>query len=221
MKNTEVKEIFENNTDDKLNIYLNILLSKCKDIAIESNLIAIIMLILILLFYMNDFAQPESLQIGPLSIKDINSIKIFIPLVFAFLIFRYIVISAHKAELHKIIKEYTKKFFNFDNPIPDDELYMDDFTRSLLPFSIYSEIGKLSHKGKSKFGCFGALLIIPISGLAFVPFILEYIWIKQYLIEYDTLNFTQKSSVILSIWILAVSIYYFIHIMIIGIKENK
>lgn len=221
MKNREVNDIFENNTDDKLNIYLNILLSKCKDISMESNLIAIIMLILILLFYMADFAQPESLQIGPLSIKDINSVRVFIPLVFAFLIFRYIVISAHKAELHKIIKEYTKKFFNFDDPIADDNLHMDDFTRSLLPFSIYSEIGKLSHKGKSKFGCFGALLIIPISGLAFVPFILEYIWIKKYLLEYNTLNFTQKSSVVLSIWILAISIYYFIHTMIIGVKENK
>ena len=123
MKNTEVKKIFENNTDDKLNIYLNIILSKCKDIAIESNLIAIIMLILILLFYMADFAQPESLQIGPLSIKDIDSVKFFIPLVFAFLIFRYIVISAHKAELHKIIKEYTKNFFSFDDSILDNDLH--------------------------------------------------------------------------------------------------
>lgn len=221
MRNSEIKRIFTKNTDDKLNIYLSVLLAKCKDISIESNFLSIIMLILILLFYMADFAQAESIQIGPLSVKDIDSIKIFIPLVFAFLIFRYIVISAHKAELHKIIKEYSKEFFNFEDTVPDDVLQMDDFTRSLLPFSIYSEIGKLSHKGKSNFGCFGALLIIPISGLSIVPYILEFIWIKQYLIDFETFNFTQKASLILSIWVLLISLYYFIHTMIIGVKENR
>jgi len=221
MNDTEIKRLFSNNTEDKLNTYLSILLSKCKDISIESNLLSIIMLVLVLLFYMSDFAQPENLQIGPLSVKDINSIKIFIPLVFAFLIFRYILISAHKAELHKIIKEYSKEFFNFKDPISEDVLHMDDFTRTLLPFSIYSEIGKLSHKGNSKFGCIGALLIVPISFLSIVPFVLEFIWIKNYLIDFDTFNFTQKSSLILSIWILLISLYYFIQTMIISIKENK
>lgn len=221
MNDTEIKEILSNNTEDKLNTYLSILLSKCKDISIESNLLSLIMLVLILLFYMADFAQLENLRIGPLSIKDINSIKIFIPLVFAFLIFRYILISAHKAELHKIIKEYSKKFFNFTDPISEDVLHMDDFTRSILPFSIYSEIGKISHKGNSKFGCIGGLLIVPISFLSFAPFILEFIWIKNYLIDFEKFNFTQKSSLVLSIWILLISVYYFIQTMIISIKENE
>jgi hypothetical protein len=221
MKNLEIKEMFRNNTDDKLNIYLSTLLAKCKDIEKENNLIALIMLILILLFYMADISQTESIQIGPLSIKDINSIKVFIPLVFAFLIFRYILISAHKAELHKIIKVFTKDFFNFNDSAQDDPLHMDDFTRTILPFSIYGELGNLSYKGKSKFGCFGAILIIPISGLALVPFILEFIWIKKFIIDFSTLNYTQKTSVILSIWILAISLYYFVHNMIIAVKENN
>lgn len=219
MKNYEVKDILIKNNDDKLNIYLNILLSKCKDIAIESNLIAIIMLILILLFYLTDFAKADSLQIGPLSIKDINSVKVFIPLVFSFLILRYFIISSHKAELHKIIKEFSKNHFCFETS--ENIFFIDDFTRSLLPISIYDEIGKLNYKDKSKLGCIGALLIFPISGLAFTPFIFEFIWIKKYIYEFNTLNLMQKSSVILSIWILLISVYYFFHTMKIEIKENK
>ena len=221
MKKEEINEIIKNNSDDKLNIYLSALLSKCKDIEKENNFIALVMLILILLFYMADISKTESIQIGPISIKDINSIKVFIPLVFAFLIFRYIVISAHKAELHKIIKVFTRDFFKFKDLIEEDALRMDDFTRTILPFSIYGDLSNLSHKGKSKFGCFGALLIFPLSSIVIIPFVLEFVWIKQFIIDFSKLNFTQKSSVILSIWILVISLYYFVHNMIIAVKENN
>lgn len=221
MKNEEINEIIKKNSDDKLNIYLSALLSKCKDIEKENNFIALVMLILILLFYMADISKTESIQIGPISIKDINSIKVFIPLVFAFLIFRYIVISAHKAELHKIIKVFTRDFFKFKDLIEEDALRMDDFTRTILPFSIYGDLSNLSHKGKSKFGCFGALLIFPLSSIVIIPFVLEFIWIKQFIIDFSKLNFTQKSSIILSIWILVISLYYFVHNMIIAVKENN
>lgn len=221
MNKSEIKKIFLSNTDEKLSIYLEILLSKCKDIAKESNVIAVFMLILILLFYLTGFSQLESLQVGPVEIDDVNSIKIFIPLVFAFLVFRYIIISAHKAELHKIITEFSSEYFDYEDSIPVDELHMDDFTRSILPFSIYSEISKLAHKGKSKFGCFGAFLIFPISAISFIPFVLEYFWIKEFILQFETLNFYQKSSIVLSIWIIIISIYYFIHTMIISVNENK
>jgi hypothetical protein len=179
------------------------------------------MLILILLFYLADFSQLLSLQVGPVEVKDVNSIKIFIPLVFAFLIFRYIVISAHKAELQKVVTEFTSEYFDYEDPILADGLHMDDFTRSMLPFSIYSELSKLSHKGKSQFGCVGALLIIPISLISFIPFVLEYIWIKEFILQFETLNFYQKSSIILSIWIIAISIYYIIHTLIINFKGDN
>lgn len=221
MRTDEIKDIISQNSDEKLNQYLSILLDKCKDIARESNLIALFMLILIFLYYLADFSELESLQIGPIVIKNINSIKVFIPLVFAFLIFRYIIISSHKAELHKIIKRFTVDYFNYDDMSSEKIIQMDDFTRSILPFSIYSEINKLSYKGKSKFGCLGAILILPITLIAFIPFILEYYWIKEFIIQFNCLNFTQKSSVVMSIWILVISIYYTIHTMIIGIKEGN
>lgn len=221
MKKHEITKILLSNSDEKLSEYLTIILAKCKDIAKESNVIAVFMLILILLYYMTDYSQLDSLQIGPIGINDINSIKVFIPLVFAFLIFRYIVLSAHKAELHKIVEEYSKEYFGFDDEVPKDVVHLDDFTRSVLPFSLYSEINNLTNKGKSKLGCIGAILIFPMTAIAIVPFILEYYWIKEFLIKFEELNFTQKSSVILSVWIILISFYYFIHNMIVKVKENK
>ena len=221
MKKHEITKILIGNSDEKLSQYLSILLEKCKDIAKESNVIAVFMLLLILLYYLADFSQLESLQIGPVGIKDVDSVKVFVPLVFAFLILRYIILSAHKAELHRIVGEFSEEHFGFEDEALNDGIHLDDFTRSILPFSIYSEVNNLTYKGKSKLGCFGAILILPITAIAFVTFILEFYWIRDFLSKFESLNFTQKTSVVMSIWIILISIYYFIHNMIIKVKENK
>jgi len=217
MKNEEIEQIINQTESDKLNLYLSILLSKCKDIEKENNFIALIMILLVLLFYSASFGELDTLQIGPISIKQINSVKIFIPLVFSFLIFRYLIISSHKAEIEKIIKIFSRDFFNVEN---NDIEKLDDFTRSILPISIYAEINNLTTKGKSKFGCFGAILIFPIVGIALIPYTLQFIWLKDFLINYDKFNFFQKSAIVLSIWITILSLYYFIHSIIIRMKEN-
>ncbi|WP_445454505.1 hypothetical protein [Flavobacterium sp. 25HG05S-40] len=221
MTNNEIKETINQNSAEKNSIYLNIVLDKCNAVSKEGNVIALVMLLLILLYYLADATKSGSVEIGPLSFSNLNAIKIFIPLVFAFLIFRFVLLSAHKAELHKIVKEYTIEFFNYKNPIQNDVTQMDDFTRSLLPFSLFSELGTLSYKGKSKLGCFGALLIFPIILFSFIPFLLEFYWIKEFVLKYDSLNATEKWSINITIWIIALSIYYFIHNIIINIKENR
>ncbi|MDI6031477.1 hypothetical protein QLS91_00180 [Flavobacterium sp. LB2P84] len=220
MKNEEIRDIIAKNDDDKMSFYLSTLLSKCKDIEKENNFIALLMIILILLFYSTNFAQLESLQIGPLSVKDVNSVKVFIPLVFSFLIFRYILINNHKGEIERIIKNFTKEFFNYEDMKIDINTQIDDFTRTILPISNYAEISHLTTKGISKFGCFGSILILPLTLIVLIPFFLEYIWIKDYLNDFPKFNFFQKASIILSIWINIVSIYYIIHRAIISYKEN-
>lgn len=217
MKNEEIEQIINKTETDKLNIYLSLLLSKCKDIEKENNFIALIMILLVLLFYSASFGQLDSLKIGPISIKEINSIKIFIPLVFSFLIFRYLIINSHKAEIEKIVKIFSRDFFKIEN---NDIEKLDDFTRTILPISIYTEINNLTTKGKSKFGCFGAILIFPIVGIAIIPYTLQFIWLKDFLSNYDKYNFFQKSAIILSLWITILSLYYFIHSIIIKMKEN-
>ena len=182
--------------------------------------LGIIMLILILLFYLIDNTKAESLSIGPISIKDLNSIKIFIPLVFAFLILRYQVINSHKAELIRIVKKFSLLYFDFDNSNTKPE-FTDDFTRTLLPISIYEEFNKLNYKGTSKIGCIGAIFTFPLTiGLTLLPFIFEYVWIKDLILDFKNLVLFEKVTIVLTIWTIILTLYYFIHTIVISIKEN-
>lgn len=219
MKSKEIYGILQSNDKDKLNFYLSTILSKSKDIEKENNKLGIMMIILILLFYLIDYTKADNLYIGPISIKDLNSIKIFIPLVFAFLLLRYKVINSHKAELIRIVKIFSQKHFNFDNSNVKLE-FTDDFTRTILPISLYEEFNKLNYKGTSKFGCLGALFVFPLSiGVTLFPLIIEFIWLKTFIADFKSLNLYEKASVVLTIWIIILAIYYLIHTMIISAKE--
>jgi len=221
MKESEIEQLIDLNPDDKLSFYLTNLLSKSKEIEKENNMLGIMMLVLILLYYLIENTKAGSLNIGPISIKDVASIISFIPLVFAFLILRYTLINSHKAELIRIVKKFSSKYFSYENS-NIDIAFTDDFTRTLLPISIYEEFNKLNYKGTSKIGCIGAILTFPLSiGLTVAPYYLEYIWIKELIERYSVLNYIEKISILGTIWILLLSIYYLIHTMVITVKENK
>ena len=146
-------------------------------------------------------------------------IRIFIPLVFAFLILRYKVINSHKAELIKIIKKISNQHFSYDNKNVDIA-FIDDFTRTLLPISIYEEFNKFNYKKTS--GCIGTIIILPLSiALMLIPYIFEYFWLKELIIDFLGMNFYGKTSTIITIWVLILSIYYFIQTMRLSIIENE
>jgi hypothetical protein len=208
MTDSEIEKFIDSNNNEKLSFYLANLLSKNREIEKENNKLGIMMLILILLFYLIDTTNAEILNIGPISMKDFSTIKIFIPLVFAFLILKYIIINSHKAELIRIVKKFSNRFFNYDNT-NIDVLFTDDFTRILLPISIYEEFNKFSFKETSTFGCLGGVILFPlIIGLLIAPFYFEYIWLKPMLQNYSNINYFEKASIICTIWILLVSLYY-------------
>lgn len=220
MKESEIENLIATNDKDKLSFYLSNIISKSRDIERENNRLGIMILILILLFYLIDYTMAESLNIGPISIKDLNSIKIFIPLVFAFLILRYQIINSHKAELIRIVKKFSLLYFDFDNSNTKPE-FTDDFTRTLLPISIYEEFNKLNYKGTSKIGCIGAILTFPLTiGLTIFPFVLEYIWIKDLILDFKNLVIFEKLSIVMTVWTIILTLYYFFHTIIISMKEN-
>ncbi|CAI8252130.1 MAG: Uncharacterised protein [Formosa sp. Hel1_33_131] len=219
MKEQEIDKLIQSNEGDKLSFYLSNLLSKSKEIEKENNKLGIMMLILILLFYLIDYTSANSLNIGPITIKDLAEIRIFIPLVFAFLILRYKVINSHKAELIKIIKKISNQHFSYDNKNVDIA-FIDDFTRTLLPISIYEEFNKFNYKKTS--GCIGTIIILPLSiALMLIPYIFEYFWLKELIIDFLGMNFYGKTSTIITIWVLILSIYYFIQTMRLSIIENE
>ncbi|KFC20563.1 hypothetical protein [Chryseobacterium sp. FH1] len=98
---------------------------------------------------------------------------------------------------------------------------MDDFVRSIFPFSIYSEINNLAFKGKSVLGCLGAILIFPLTIiLTLAPFILEFILLKDLIKNWQESNFLAKASITLTIWLILISFYFPLHKFIIVFKEN-
>jgi hypothetical protein len=221
MKNSEIKDFLSTNDDSNVSFYLSTIIEKLKDISRENNKIGIFMIVVIFLFYLIENSIARSINIGPISIDDLTAIKVFIPLFFAFLILRYKVINSHKAELIKISKKITEHKFGIDNSNIKPE-FTDDFTRSLLPLSLYEEVIKLNYKGTSFIGCLGTILTIPITIiLALVPYFFELLWLKEQLYDFLNYNLYEKASFILTIWVLVFSLYYMIHTMSIAIKEAK
>ena len=210
MKPEQIEEILKNEPD-KIHSYLNLLMEKCKEIDRQSNFISILMLILFSINYLSKNAIAESLQIGPLSIKDIQSINIFIPLVFSFLIFRYTIIHNHRAEVQDILSSLSKEYFKIGSS------NVDDFIRTIVPVSNSSELAKYDTKGV--LGCLGVLLIIPIAFIPLISLVIEYYWIKEYVLIFSKLNFIHKTSIVCSIWISVVALYHILHTIYISFKK--
>jgi hypothetical protein len=211
MKPETLKSILASNNESKQTTYLTLLIDKCKDLDRQINIVALLMILLVFLFYLIDVSKPESLQIGPLEIKDLQSIKVYIPVVFSFLVLRNILIITHRTELYKIVKQFANSFFNLPFDVDSSEA-PDEFTKTILPVSNYFEVG-LSLRINSKFSCIGMLLIFPIIFIGIIPYVLLTKWIYDFLLIFEKLYFIEKVSIILSIWLTLISIYYFFHIV--------
>lgn len=221
MEEKDIIEIIYSGNNEKIINHLNILIEKSKSLAKESDYLGILLILIFLLYYIVQYSKLENLQIGPISIEDLNTINIFLPLVFSFVIFRYVLISSHKADINKTVELYSKHFYKINKKeLKNGNIMFDDFTRSILPFSIYSELNNLVIKGKSKLGCLGAIIIFPLTLiLIFLPFYIEFLMIKNSLLLWNEINYIGKTSIIFSIWLVIISIYFPIHKMIITIKS--
>lgn len=217
MTEKEIEQLIKNNQPDRLNLFLSGILDKSKNLDRKLSVTSIGMLVLILIYYLGKLNLGSEIQIGPLKINDTTTLLFIFPLIFSFLILRYVILSSHKAEIKKLIRIFAKEYFTFDNS-KVDVLFTDDFTRLILPVSIYDEIGKFNLKTKA--GCFSVLLTLPMILLVFAPYFIVAIWTYPHLSEFSALGLNDKILLISTIWILLLSIFYFIKTMILGVKEN-
>lgn len=218
MTEKEIKLLIKNNQPERLNLFLSGILDKSKSLDRQINLTSIGMLILILIYYLGELNIGSEIQLGPLKIDDVKTLLYIFPLIFSFLILRFVILSSHKAEVKKLIKIFANDYFNFDNS-KVDILFTDDFTRLILPVSIYDEIGKFNLKTKT--GCLSVLLTFPMLFIAVAPYFFVIIWTYPQLSNFSMLGLYDKILLISTIWIFSLSILYFIKTMIIGVKENN
>lgn len=218
MTEKEINNIIESNDTENLNFYLSILLQKANQLDKERNWLSLAMLILFLIYHLADYKASGSIQIGPITLNDVNSIKIFIPLVFSFSMLRYVIVSSHKAELQNIVRIFSYKHFNF-NSSPSDIIFIDDFTRTLMPISNHEELNKFTFKSKP--GCGSFLLLLPLVGIMILPIIVLIYWLYPQILVFKTLNLISKASLLFTVWIILLIIFYIVKSMIIGAKENQ
>lgn len=218
MSENEIHDLINNNDKEKLIFFLNVIIEKAKSLDKQINFISILMILLILIYFLGEMNINSEIQIGPLKINDIKIIYNLFPLILSYLIFKFVILNAHRAEIKKIIKFFAKSYFEFDNS-KVDILQTDEFTRIVMPMSIYDEIGKINFKTNT--GCISILLILPFLLLSAAPYLLVISWIYPQLIIFKKLDFYNSFFLISTIWILVLIIYYTIKTMIIGYKESK
>lgn len=218
MTNSEIQSLIEANDSEKLTFILNNFIEKAKGLEKEANFLGIGMLLLILLYYLGDLQTPGDIQIGIITITDLSALLFLVPLIFSFLILRYVIISSHQAEVRKIIKVLTKEYFNYDNS-NINPIFTDDLTRLLLPVSILDEINKINLK--RKVGCISLLFLLPIGILIPMPFVLIGSWLYPQIKDFSQLDFFQKAVSALTCYIILLTLYYFIKNLFIGAIEGK
>lgn len=218
MKKADIKQIISDNEDNKLSILFSTLIDKSKNLDNKIQKTSLGTLIIILLYYLAELQLMNTIQIGPLNIGNSKSIEIVFPLILSFLILRYQVLSSHKAEIKTIIEQFSTRFFNYSY-FEERILKTDDLTRILMPHSIHEEINKLSHKTKA--GCLGTILMMPLLLLAAAPYTIAILWLYPFFENFSTQTFLNKILIIGTCWVLIMCAYYFIKTMKIGIKENE
>ncbi|MGD1893180.1 MAG: hypothetical protein ACFB15_21655 [Cyclobacteriaceae bacterium] len=218
MTESEIKQLIKNNHTDKLNVFLSEIFNKSKNLDKRINLTSIGMLVLILIYYLGELDIKGEIQLGPLKISDTKPLLYVLPLIFSFLILRFVILSSHKAEIKNLVRIFASDYFAFSDS-KDDILFTDDFTRLVLPFSIYDEIGKFNFK--TKVGCLSVLLTLPMILMAFAPYFFASVWIYPRILEFSSLELYNKVLVGSTVWILVLSVFYIFKTILLGFKENK
>lgn len=217
MKESEVLNFVEKSSEEKNKMFFNRIIEKANSIERQKTLSSIGVLIVILVYYLLELKADFEVQIGPIKISQSHTLLNVFPLTLSFMVFRYIVLSAHLAELKMILKIFNEKFFGYQNSHLD-VLLTDDFTRVILPFSLFEELGKFNTNKKS--GCISTLTLTPILLLMpFTPLIIVGLWLYPQLVLFTSLELFNQIFLGLTVWLAIISIIYLVKTMALGIDE--
>lgn len=218
----DILQFIKDNQGEPLQDFYNKTYDKLKTINQRIDKLTVYLIILAFLYLVISKATISSFSIGPVSITDISLLTIIIPFLFAWNLLDLVISSGHKSEIFATLKFIFLS--RYKQEINSDDLQLDKstlFTRILLPFSYSSEISKFS-LGKVPLltGCLGALLVIPLLPLIFVPFCFEYYMLKNVFENHYSL-FIGKISFYLSIWLNLLILYYYINTTLFTFKHKK
>jgi hypothetical protein len=219
MTDKEIDDFIENSSEEKLKDYFDSLVQKLQTLNAKNDKLSLLLGLLILSYFVINKNVISNINLGPISINDISNAKLFIPLIFAFVLLIFATLNAHKAVLLQNIRKVGVKYYKVRDA-GNQEFYSNRFLRMLLPFSFWEEISTIYFSG-GKFGCMAVLLTIPLFLLILIPFFFEYFALKIIIIEKWHNSLLEKGIVILTIWILVAAIFYYFKLFEMKIKEEK
>ena len=161
MTDKEIDEFIHNNTTENLKEFFNGLIEKLNTTNKRNDKLSLLMGILIIVYFIIDKNIVSSINLGPISINDISLTKLFIPLIFAFVLLVYATLNAHRAMLLQNIKSIGTTLYKLQESPLEDPYYPNSFLRLIMPFSLWEELSS-KYIGNGKFGCLTLFMILPI-----------------------------------------------------------
>lgn len=208
MTRQEIVKFINDNDVERIINYNNKLFDTLKELNKRNDRLTLFLIVIVLAYFLTSKATFSSLQFGPFSVNDFTLIPKLTPLLFAYFLLEFALLNGHRADILKTMKwihlslykqELTKKDY--------EEGQYSFFTRLILPFSRWTEIYKVSDD--KPIGCIGLFILTPLTIFLLLPFYFEIITIKNVINNYWA-DWIGKASVILSIWLILIVIYYYI-----------
>jgi hypothetical protein len=217
-----LKFIVDNDENEHLLDFYNKTYEKLKEINKRIDKLTAYLIIVVFVFLITSKSSIQSFQVGPISINDITLIVKLLPILFSYLLTDLVVSSSHKGELFMTVKLISVSLYKQDI----DHKHLGNhkhnlITRLVMPFSYSMELSKLNSDKVSVIqALFGFFIILPVLSLIFLPFYFEFYMVRDIYSNYMTDNLG-KISFYLSIWIMALMLYYLISTAIRNIKDHK
>ena len=218
MTEQEIDKFIENNSDESVKEFFNLLLVKLDSSNKRNDKLSLLMGLLILLYFLFDEKMVSSISLGPVSITDLNLAKLFIPLVFAFILLIYATLNAHRTDVLRNIRQIGIRLYNIEEN-GKQEFYSNTFLQLIMPFSMWEELNsKYLKDGKTV--CLTLLLTLPIFPLIFSPFVFECYALKILFTEKWSVGLMEKVVIVSTIWIILSAVIYYVKLFAMKIKEE-
>lgn len=180
------------------------------------------LIIVVFLYLITSESVIKSFQIGPIEITDITIFIKLLPVLFSYLLFDIIITAGHKIDVFMTVKLISISLYKQD--VLHKELESNRhglFTRILLPFSYSIELSKLSSEKPNIIeAIFGFIIFLPLLLIIFLPFFFEYYMLKEVFLHYFN-DLLGKISFYLTIWIIALTLFYIIKHVFSSYKDQK
>ena len=214
----EIESFIENNESNVVHEYFDSLIQKHKDLNASNNWLSFLMLIAVFVYFFIDSAEITEVNLGLISITNTQTIKLFSPVIFSFLLFVFATVNAHRAEILKTMKVLGAHLFHLDKKY--DASHMNSFLRLITPFSFWDEVNsKFTENGKV--GCLTLFLTLPLYPIILAPFVFEYHVYETHFLDLWPQGLFEKGMVVLNSWfVLAVFVYY-VKLMAISLRTVK